>query len=122
MTKAWKRALAAPAYSGQPRWIHGDLAPNNLIVDDNAVVAVIDWGGMAAGDPACDYALCWSLAKPGGSPIWDLATRADAATIDRARGWALSVAAIQLPYYRETNPALASQARRTIHTVLSDKS
>lgn len=122
MTRAWKKALAAPRYEGPGCWIHGDLAPGNVIVADNRVAAVIDWGGMAVGDPACDYALVWSLAKPGGTPVWDLATRADAATITRARGWALSVAAIQLPYYRETNPELASQARRTIHAVLADKS
>jgi len=121
MARVWKRALAAPRLEGPGCWIHGDLAPGNIIVADNRVAAVIDWGGMAVGDPACDYALVWSLAKPGGPPVWDLATRADAATIARARGWALSVAAIQLPYYRETNPELASQARRTIHAVLADK-
>lgn len=121
MLKAWKRALSAARYEGPGCWIHGDLAPGNILVADNRVVAVIDWGGMAVGDPACDYGLVWSLAKPGGSPVWDLATRADVATIDRARGWALSVAAIQLPYYRDTNPALATQARRTIHTVLAEK-
>jgi aminoglycoside phosphotransferase (APT) family kinase protein len=38
----------------------------------------------------------------------------------RGRGWALSVALIALPYYRESNPALANIARRTIEQVLAD--
>lgn len=44
----------------------------------------------------------------------------DDATWARGRGWALSVARIQLPYYRDSNPALAANARRTIREVLAD--
>jgi aminoglycoside phosphotransferase (APT) family kinase protein len=44
----------------------------------------------------------------------------DDATWRRARGWALSVGVIALPYYRNTNPALASIAQRAIHEAFSD--
>jgi len=45
----------------------------------------------------------------------------DAATWERGRGWALSVALIQLPYYWDTNPELAQVARWTISEVLDDR-
>jgi aminoglycoside phosphotransferase (APT) family kinase protein len=35
-------------------------------------------------------------------------------------GWALSIALIQLPYYRDTNPALAASTRHVIREVLAD--
>jgi len=44
----------------------------------------------------------------------------DDATWVRGRGWALSVALIQLPYYLNTSPAIAANARRAIDAVLSD--
>ena len=39
---------------------------------------------------------------------------------ERARGWALSIALMQLPYYRSTNPLLAAGARYTIDEVLAE--
>ncbi len=46
----------------------------------------------------------------------------DDATWARGRGWALSIALIQLPYYEHTNPDLAVVARRTVAEVLADRS
>lgn len=47
------------------------------------------------------------------------AVEADDATWERGRGWALSIALIQLPYYRDTNPVLAANSRRTVEAVVS---
>jgi aminoglycoside phosphotransferase (APT) family kinase protein len=44
----------------------------------------------------------------------------DDATWARARGWALSVGLIALPYYQSTNPVLASIARHAIDEALAD--
>jgi len=44
----------------------------------------------------------------------------DDATWLRGRGWALSVALIQLPYYKKTNVELAANARHAIGAVLAD--
>jgi hypothetical protein len=38
----------------------------------------------------------------------------------RGRGWALSVALIALPYYRDTNPVFAALAASMIDEVLAD--
>lgn len=44
----------------------------------------------------------------------------DGATWLRSRGRALSMALIQLPYYRETNKGIAANAQHVIDEVLAD--
>lgn len=44
----------------------------------------------------------------------------DDATWARGRGWALSIALIALPYYKNTNPTLANQARHVIQEILKE--
>ena len=52
--------------------------------------------------------------------IFRATLRVDDATWMRARGWALSVGLIAIPYYQTTNPVLARMARRAIDEVLVD--
>lgn len=86
------RAAAAPPWPGQSVWIHGDLHPGNILVDAGRVSAVIDFGDLAAGDPATDWAAAWML--PG---TLDIMTRGlDPDTRLRARGWALCLGLVYL--------------------------
>jgi aminoglycoside phosphotransferase (APT) family kinase protein len=119
-TEAWETALRAPAWHGPPVWIHGDLLPGNLLVNEGRLTAVIDFGGLGAGDPACDLMVAWTLLSGESRGTFRDALQPDAATWARARGWALSVALIALPYYKHTNPVLAGIARHTIAEVLND--
>ena len=58
--RAWEAGLVAPI--DLPRsWFHGDLHGRNVLTRDSRLVAVIDWGDMAAGDAACDVAAVWML-------------------------------------------------------------
>jgi aminoglycoside phosphotransferase (APT) family kinase protein len=60
LLRLWERALAAPVYAGQPLWMHGDLHPINVLAGDGgALAAVIDFGDLGQGDPACDLAAAW---------------------------------------------------------------
>lgn len=117
---AWDAALRAPPWGGVPVWIHGDLQPGNLLVRDGALAAVIDFGGLAVGDPACDLAVAWSFFSGAAREAFWRAVGADDASWARGRGWALSIAAIALPYYRDTNPVLAAISRRALAEVLAD--
>jgi aminoglycoside phosphotransferase (APT) family kinase protein len=117
---AWERALQAPAWEGPRVWIHGDLMPGNLLTVDGRLSAVIDFGCLGVGDPACDLIAAWSLLPPETWNVFRSALVVDDATWERGRGWALSIALIQLPYYHETSPALAAGARHTIGAVLAD--
>ena len=119
-TAAWETALRTPAWPGPPVWVHGDLAPGNLLVDGAALVGVLDFGGVGMGDPACDLIVAWNLLPAGARSLFRAELEVDDATWARARGWALSVALIQLPYYKDTNPALAANARHVIGEILAE--
>lgn len=119
-TAAWDVALRTPAWSCPPVWVHGDLAPGNLLLQGGRLTAVIDFAGLGLGDPACDLIVAWNLLPADARRLFRDELGVDDATWDRGRGWALSVALIQLPYYRDTNPALAANARHVIREVLAD--
>jgi aminoglycoside phosphotransferase (APT) family kinase protein len=117
---AWEIALRAPAWSAPPVWVHGDLCPGNLLVANGRLAAVIDFGGLAVGDPACDLIVAWNLLSAPARETYHATLGVDDATWARGRGWALSVALLQLPYYQHTNPVLAANSRLTIAAVIAD--
>ena len=119
-TAAWEAALQTSEWDGPPAWIHGDLSPGNLLATQGRLSGVIDWGGLGVGDPACDLIVAWNLLSAGARRVFREALAIDEATWARGRGWALSVSLIQLPYYRDTNPAIVASSRHTIDEVLAD--
>jgi aminoglycoside phosphotransferase (APT) family kinase protein len=119
-TAAWEEALQAPPWPGAPVWIHGDLLAGNLLVRDGRLTGVIDWSCMGVGDPACDLIVGWNLLPPEARGAFRARLAVDDATWARGRGWALSIALIALPYYKDTNPGFAATARHLISEVLAD--
>jgi aminoglycoside phosphotransferase (APT) family kinase protein len=85
----WDEALAAPD-DAAPAWIHGDPHPRNVLVEDGRIVAAIDWGDLAQGDPASDLAAVWMLLPERIARQRAIAALdpVSAATWRRARGWA----------------------------------
>ena len=114
----WDQALAAPVHAGPPKWLHGDLLPSNLLLDEAGLAAVIDFGLLGAGDPACDLIPAWALFDGDARATFREALQPDDATWARGRGWALSFAVIALPYYRPLNHPLADVAAETLTAVL----
>ena len=114
VTAVWDEALAAPPWDGPPVWLHGDIAAGNLLVRDGRIAAVIDWGTMGVGDPACDLTVAWELFAGADREAFRAEVGVDDATWLRGRGWAVSTAIGALPYYQHTNPFMADQARRKI--------
>jgi len=119
-TATWEAALQIPAWPGPPVWIHGDLQSGNLLVQQGRLSAVIDFGCLGVGDPACDLQVAWNLFSTETRKVFRTALQADDTAWARGRGWALSVGLIALPYYQNTNPVLAGIARRAIEEVLAD--
>ena len=117
---AWEAALQTPVWSGPPVWVHGDLSPGNLLLRGGRLTAVIDCAGLGVGDPACDLIVGWNLLPADARKVFHHELGIDDATWARGRGWAFSVALIQLPYYRDTNAALADNARHVIREVLAE--
>jgi aminoglycoside phosphotransferase (APT) family kinase protein len=58
--KIWAEAVRS-AWSHDPVWFHGDLAGGNILVQDQTVSAVIDFGTCGVGDPACDLVIAWTF-------------------------------------------------------------
>jgi aminoglycoside phosphotransferase (APT) family kinase protein len=120
-TAAWEAALRAPVWNGPATWFHGDLLAANLLAVEGRLHAVIDFGCMGVGDPACDMMPAWTYLSPETRNVFRSELAVDDATWARGRGWALSFGLIALPYYQVTNPVLAATARFSIDAVISDQ-
>ena len=122
VTAAWEASVRAPTWQRPGVWIHGDLLSGNVLVDGRGrLSAMIDFGCMVVGDPACDVMAAWTLFEAEGREAFRSAIGVDDATWARGRGWALSFALIALPYYMHTNPVFVRDARRVIREVLADQ-
>jgi aminoglycoside phosphotransferase (APT) family kinase protein len=121
VTAAWETALAASVWERPGVWLHGDLDARNLLVHNGRLSAVIDFGCLSVGDPACDVMAAWKLLSLSGRDVFRAALDVDDATWARGRGWALSQAVNALSYYTlETNAVLVHEARRWLAAVLED--
>ncbi len=116
----WAEAVTIPGAT-PAAWAHGDLSPGNVLVDHGRLRAVIDFSSVGIGDPTVDLIVAWNLLPAAARPILRAALDVDDATWARGRGWALSIAAIQLPYYHQTNPVLAANARHVLAEILAEE-
>ncbi len=114
--RIWDRACAS-RWQEEPVWVHGDIAPDNLLVQDGELTAVIDFGCMAIGDPACDYAIAWTYFDADSRAEFRARLGADGNTWARARGWALWKALITVASL-EGNASAAERSWRTIDAIL----
>jgi aminoglycoside phosphotransferase (APT) family kinase protein len=115
----WDAALTVPAWTGLPVWMHGDLHPANLLVERHELSAVIDFGLLGVGDPACDLSVAWTYLPADARDVFQHALAADDATWSRGRGWAL-LFGLRAAAYSADNPLLADIGRSTLVQVLAD--
>jgi aminoglycoside phosphotransferase (APT) family kinase protein len=121
VTGTWEAALRAPEWDLPPVWVHGDLDRQNILVEQGRLCAVVDFGGLGVGDPACDVMAAWKLFSSSTRDIFRAELSVDESTWMRSRGWALSQAVMALSYYTEgTNPTLVREAHRWITETLAD--
>lgn len=114
LKKIWNNSLDSH-WNKNDVWVHGDIAPGNILIKDKKLNAVIDFGTIGVGDPACDYAMAWSYFNP--SSRKGFLKGLDHKTINRARGWALWKALIT---YNDTDKNVLDNARFTIDSILKD--
>jgi aminoglycoside phosphotransferase (APT) family kinase protein len=115
----WQQALAAGPWDGPPVWVHGDLLPGNVLVDDGRLSGVIDWSGLGVGDPACDGMLAWAL-PPAARAAFRRTLGFDDATWARARGWVVEQTVGFIPYYERTLPSAVAAAARRLAAALDE--
>lgn len=119
--RSWHESLDAAGWDGEEMWVHGDLLPGNLLVIEGRLSAVIDFGGLNVGDPACDLQPAWNVFVGESRTRFRAELRADDASWLRGRGWALFQAVMALPYYWDTNPGMIRQASHAVTQVLAER-
>ncbi|MET8000030.1 aminoglycoside phosphotransferase family protein [Nonomuraea glycinis] len=118
MTELWDAAVRAPGWDRPPVWFHGDFHTGNLLTVDGRLSAVIDFGGLGIGDPACDLTIAFTLMSAGSRATFRTALDVDDATWTRGRGWALTTGLNAYTTYAATNPTIAAQTARQITEAL----
>jgi aminoglycoside phosphotransferase (APT) family kinase protein len=131
----WHHLTVVDEWTGPSMWIHGDLHPANILLAEPVepagpdagasarIAAVLDFGDLTAGDPATDLAVGW-LALDATARA-DFRSRLpqyadDAATWQRARGWALNMATA-MAAHSDDNPRMAAIGRHALEQVLLDE-
>jgi aminoglycoside phosphotransferase (APT) family kinase protein len=118
-TDVWEAALATNWHSS-PVWIHGDISPGNLLVRGGQLSAVIDFGQLGVGDPACDLAIAWTFFERESREAFRALLPLDTGTWARGRAWALWKALITAAGFTNPNNFESIQCWHIIDEVLED--
>ena len=116
----WEAALRTSWDERSAVWLHCDLHLANLLMRDGELAAVIDFGLMAVGDPACDLMIAYTLFEGASRTRFRELTAFDGEVWARARGWTLSVAARALDFHRGKNAYLADMSERAIIALIRE--
>jgi aminoglycoside phosphotransferase (APT) family kinase protein len=119
--KIWNQALDAPI-DVEPTWLHGDLHPRNILVENGIITGIIDWGDMTSGDLATDLASIWMLFSNQNmrqQAISEYQNISDA-TLQRAKGWAILFGTVLLDTGLVDNPQHAAMGEKILRHVHQD--
>lgn len=114
LLEVWNQCIST-VYKGQGVWVHGDIAPGNILLKDNRFSGLIDFGILGVGDPACDYAMAWTYFDMESRKVFLKDLSLD--LIACARGWALWKALIT---YNDSKIDVKKNARDTINAILDE--
>jgi len=119
--RVWDRAAEASlATEHATGWYHGDLLVENLLLDDEGrLAAVLDFGGLAHGDPTVDLVVAWEALSEDGRRDFRRALDVEEDTWTVSRGWALSIALMTFPYYGTTMPRRCADRLRMARAAMS---
>lgn len=115
LAAVWDRCIAEP-YTGGAVWVHGDVAPGNILLRERRFCGLIDFGILGTGDPACDYAMAWTYFSPAERDVF--LRGLDCGAVARARGWALWKALIT---YDDSDADFRENARHTVREILKER-
>ncbi len=114
----WVQACATKWHK-KPVWIHGDFAVGNMLMDGGKCSAVIDFGGAAIGNPACDLVIAWTYLSGKTRKTFISKMNMDPNTCLRARAWALWKATFELCQIADKNSSDALFQKRMIDEVIN---
>ncbi|MBA3954913.1 phosphotransferase [Candidatus Dependentiae bacterium] len=108
-------------WNKKPVWLHGDLSAGNIILRNNTLVAIIDFGCMAIGDPACDLVIAWNFLDKKSRELFKAHLNLDSDTWLRAKGWALWKALITLASLKDKSSPEAIRQKLVIEIILHEQ-
>jgi len=114
----WQRACVTK-WNKPPVWVHGDFAIGNMLVHKGKLSAIIDFGGIAVGDPACDLVIAWNYLGGKARDIFISQMTLDTDTWLRARAWALWKATFELCQLEDKAGSDAELQKRIIGEVIN---
>jgi aminoglycoside phosphotransferase (APT) family kinase protein len=119
LTSVWEIAKSSK-WDKNSVWVHGDLTSENILIKDQQLTAVIDFGCLGIGDPACDLVIAWTFFKTESRKIFKKALCLDQETWNRAMGWAVWKALITLLSIQDKNSPKAMKQLYVINEILND--
>lgn len=119
VSAVWEAALEATGASA-PVWVHGDVAPDNLLVRGGRLAAVIDFGTAAVGDPACDTVLAWTFLDGASRAAFRDRLPVDPSAWVRGRGWAAWKALVTLAWSPLRSPSSSQACRRVLTDLVAE--
>ena len=119
--RLWDEAMRLPGAADRvsPRWYHGDLAAENLLLRNGKLAAVLDFGGLSVGDPTVDLVVAWEILDAPARELFRRQLGVDDATWLRGRAWALSIT-LMIWYYWTTMPERRASRMTVGRNVLAD--
>ena len=115
----WEAALKT-SYRKRLVWVHGDISPGNLLMRNGQLCAVIDFGQLAIGDPACDLSIAWTLLREKSREIFRKKLCLDKDTWTCGRGWTLWKALIHAAKLTHSNSFEAKRCWEILAEVIGD--
>lgn len=115
----WEIALAT-SWLRQPVWVHGDVSAGNLLIDNGKLCAVIDFGQLAIGDPACDLTIAYTLFSSKSRDVFRKIIKVDKDTWARGRAWTLWKALIIIAGFTDPGNNESKKSWQIIDEVISD--
>lgn len=120
VSQIWNKALESE-WTKKSVWIHGDVAPSNLLIDgEGKLCGVIDFGMLGMGDPSCDLVIAWTFFDDESRKVFKEIMNLDKETWDRGRGWALWKALITYDAFHDKNTGISSEMERIIDIIIKD--
>jgi aminoglycoside phosphotransferase (APT) family kinase protein len=119
VTEIWNKAIAT-TWQKPPVWVHGDIAVGNLLMNNGKLSAVIDFGCLGVGDPACDLVIAWTFFKGEARDTFKAILSLDNDTWLRAMGWALWKALIVCAEICGGDPKEKENSWKIINEIVAD--
>ena len=101
-------------------WHHSDLVAENLLLTEGRLTGVLDFGGLAIGDPTIDLHGAWELFDASARDVFR--TQLEVSDLEwlRGRTWALAIALGSFAYYWDKIPGRRRNRLVMAQSVLAD--